>query len=174
MTEHERLFFALWPTAAEQKAWAKAVEPVLAGLDGKPVPRRNLHATLVFLGDVAVPARRQLMAQMQTLFVPRFQLCFDHLHYQRRSRLLWWGAGRVPDALTELLTGLQGLASAIGKESERRRYRPHLTLMRKLRQPPANIELPPHTWSVEQFALVRSELSPQGARYEVLRRGQLA
>lgn len=172
MSEHERLFFALWPTAAQQKAWFRTTEPVLSALDGKPVPRRNLHVTLLFLGDVAAPARRQLLAQMKNISVPRFDLCFDHLRYQRRSHLLWWGARQVPAALAELVAGLKCIAGTIGVEMPERRYQPHMTLMRKLQHPPGNIELPPQTWAVDQFALLRSELLSQGARYEVLQRCQ--
>ena len=50
-----RLFFALWPGDACRAALARAAAPAILAIDGTPVPPRNLHVTLAFLG--VVPGR---------------------------------------------------------------------------------------------------------------------
>ena len=62
----------------------------------------------------------------------------------------------VPDALTEIYGRLGEGLVAQGFEVETRRYRPHVTLARKVRQPTASTELTPIDWQVRELALVES------------------
>ena len=61
-----------------------------------------------------------------------------------------------------------GLLDRLGLPSERRVPVPHVTLARNVR----GIDLPrlgeAVSWQAQEFALVRSELQPSGARYETL------
>lgn len=49
-----RLFFALWPDDLGRADLARAIHEAARSCGGRPVPEHNLHATLVFLGSVAV------------------------------------------------------------------------------------------------------------------------
>ena len=79
--------------------------------------------------------------------------------------------------------GLDPLAAAIvagtrqlGQPPSHRRFRGHITLGRA-RQPPALVGLPSppldERWTVGEITLVRSDLQPDGARYEVIDRWRL-
>ena len=46
-----RLFFALWPSDVLRAELAAAAASACAQVKGEPVPPRNLHVTLVFLGS---------------------------------------------------------------------------------------------------------------------------
>jgi RNA 2',3'-cyclic 3'-phosphodiesterase len=51
--EHNRrLFFAFWPDAEVQVAFAHAARKAVKASGGQPVPMKNIHLTLVFLGSV--------------------------------------------------------------------------------------------------------------------------
>jgi 2'-5' RNA ligase len=52
----QRLFFALWPSAEEQRALAQAAHKAARYSGGRATPEEKLHLTLVFLGSV--PQRR--------------------------------------------------------------------------------------------------------------------
>ncbi|HYL02781.1 MAG TPA: 2'-5' RNA ligase family protein, partial [Steroidobacteraceae bacterium] len=47
-----RLFFALWPDAAQRTVLAHAVRKAVRNCGGRPVPAESLHVTLAFLGSV--------------------------------------------------------------------------------------------------------------------------
>jgi 2'-5' RNA ligase len=58
--------------------------------------------------------------------------------------------------------------------TERSAFAAHVTLLRKAGQPEDLPPLPELDWPVEECVLVRSELSAQGSRYQVLERYTLA
>jgi 2'-5' RNA ligase len=57
---------------------------------------------------------------------------------------------------------------------EERPFTAHVTLARDTRRAVGSLELPPIDWPVDDFVLVRSRPSPQGSRYEVIGRWNLA
>ena len=69
-------------------------------------------------------------------------------------------------ALEALATRLADVLREGGYALEKRRFVPHLTLLRKV--PSDHVELPammPVEWGCERFVLVGSELKPQGPGY---------
>ena len=50
---HQRLFFALWPTDELRAEIQAATSAIIHASRGRPIPARNLHVTLLFLGDVS-------------------------------------------------------------------------------------------------------------------------
>jgi len=173
MSERQRLFFALWPAAEQQRQWDKLLREHVDLRGGRIIPRQNLHITLVFLGGLEIEQRDRLLQQAPAITVPKFELTFDRPAYRRRARMLWWGVSQVPDALLTLVAELKRLALQQGVEVESRPYLPHMTLVRNLRHPPADLTLPSQHWAIDHFALVRSITYPEGAQYEVVERWSL-
>lgn len=165
----ERLFFALWPTAERQQSWAQAARRWLPDGSGRLVAAGNLHLTLLFAGEVTAAQRLCLERTADAIHTPPFVLRFDHSGYWRRPRVVWFGCSQTPAALQDLALALQTGARRCHLAVDERPYTPHLTLARKVRKPPPPIRPAVAAWPVDHFVLVRSQLTPRGSLYEVVR-----
>lgn len=136
----------------------------------RAVAPANWHVTLAFLGDTAPERRAACEDAAGTVVGRRFDLALDRFGYFHRARILWIGAGEVPDALSALHGELSAALAGCGHEPDPRPFKAHVTLARKM-PPPGGLPVPePVRWRVAEFCLVRSMLERAGARYEVLRR----
>jgi 2'-5' RNA ligase len=168
-----RLFFALWPDEAMLEALAKLCQ----GLDlseGKPVERGKFHITLVFLGEVPEDKIEALKMLAEKLTFRPCELTFNRLEHWVRPAVLCLTAEAVPEPLAELVEELKRGVRKLGCKLERRPFRPHLTLARKVRKRVAACTVDPIRWPVRELALVASELTPEGSRYQVLGRWKAA
>ena len=168
-----RLFFALWPDAAVQAVLAERLPPLAAAVRGRPQRPDQWHLTLEFLGSVPadrVPAVEQAAAAVEGR---RFGICFDQVEYWRRARVLCLSASSVPEPLSGLVADLRSALSARGFDSERREFRPHLTLARKASPAARKRPIEPLEWPASEFVLVESDTGPAGSRYTVRRRWPL-
>ena len=146
---------------------------------GRPVPEDNLHLTLAYLGDTPEDVLEVLHDLLQSARLPAPQITFDGLGtFAEMERGLTFAAVRPNDTLTTLQAKTAQLARQAGADLPRRRFRPHVTLTRANRQPkgPARdrlaaaigmpIDIPGFT--AHALNLYHSNLSPTGARHEVL------
>jgi 2'-5' RNA ligase len=146
---------ARWTTAANQHVtlkflgWvdAEAVDPVAAAVAS--VASSHEPATITLAGLGAFPS-------------------------ERRARVLWAGLEDPARLLMSLASGLEAALVPLGFGTEKRDFRPHLTLARL--KPPASLagvlsevrEVAPARFDVDHLVLYRSHLHPKGASYEVL------
>lgn len=164
-----RLFFAAWPAPEVQQALERQARDFTRECGGRAIPARNIHLTLVFLGDVARERLAQLEALAGAVTAPRFDLDVDRVEYWRHNRIVWASVARCPEALLALVERLeQGLSSA-GFRFDKRSYVPHITLLRNARRAPPEFAIPAIAWPVGRFALVESAQRGRGRVYEVLR-----
>ncbi len=170
----QRLFFALWPDAALQQRWSEGVRPHLLGIDGRLVAVSSLHLTLAFLGSVTAERQRCIEAVASEVRVGGFSLVMDRLGYWRRARVVWLGPGRTPAGLRALVRQLEVGVAGCGFEPSRQGFRAHVTLMRQASCAPKGAVFEPLEWCVDRFVLVASQLTPEGARYRVIREWPLA
>jgi len=147
-----RLFFALWPSPGLQRdiAAAAAAQIRNAGVTGRVARTEGLHLTLLFLGQVSVPA---------------FSLSLDYVDSFAKARVLWLGPRKAPEALGLLARALRERMTAAGIEFDRKPLVPHVTVMRDLSRAPKPTALAPLAWAVDGFALVESA---PGSRYHVV------
>ncbi|MFL6623280.1 MAG: RNA 2',3'-cyclic phosphodiesterase [Sulfurifustis sp.] len=164
----ERLFAALWPDDTVRAALADAAGRL--ALSGRAVAPRNLHATLVFLGNVDAERRRCIEQAIDGVNAGPFQCVLTHAEWQRRSRIVWLAAEEVPPALGALVASLQSALQACGHAPERRLYRLHVTLARDVARAARRQPIAPIAWSVRDLCLVSSRLGAGGSEYEVVRR----
>lgn len=157
--------------------------------DGAPrlrwVRAEAIHLTLKFLGEVpparigAVERELEEICAESRRHALRLRGC--GVFGGRRPRVLWAGLdGAVADTAT-LAGAIDARLAARGFPSERRDFRPHLTLARVPDGATAEDRaclvglvqrigaLSPLVLPVEQIQLLRSELRPDGARYTPLR-----
>lgn len=155
------------------------------GADVRWSRARHLHLTLRFLGDITDAQLTSAMAQMReaSLGAP-FRLLARGLGAfpaLRAPRVIWAGVAGEFTGDTHRLTAVQQTtehwARALGLTPEGRRYSPHITLGRV---PGASAGLhalmdeiitgtceSPAT-TIDRISLMRSELHPDGPRYEVM------
>jgi 2'-5' RNA ligase len=166
-----RLFFALWPDD-EVRARLAAAIAALPFPGGRPVPVRNLHLTLVFLGNVPEAAQKELTAGAAEVRGRSFDLTLNRAGGFTRTGVAWLAPEAVPPELAELVTELESLGRFAGREPETRPYAPHLTIARKCGRVAASGFIPV-LWPVRDFALVESAPGRDGSEYRVLARWPL-
>jgi 2'-5' RNA ligase len=168
-----RLFFALWPDAALQARLVERLPSLAATGRGRPQRPDQWHLTLEFLGSVPadrLPALEQAAAAVEGRC---FEICFDCVEYWRRSQVLCLSASTVPAPLTGLVSGLRSALAARAFEPERREFRPHLTLARRVPRAPRKRPIEPLAWPASEFVLAESVTGPAGSRYLVRQRWPL-
>jgi len=164
-----RLFFAAWPSPDIQRSLGRLARKLGPECGGRPVPARNIHLTLAFLGNVPRERLPQLEELAAGIAASSFALAVDCLGYWRHNRVVWAGAGQCPEALQGLAAGLSGKLTAAGFRMEKRAYVPHVTLLRDARRAPVQSAMPGLAWRVGRFALVESVPEGRGRVYRVLR-----
>ena len=159
------MFFGIRPpddVARRLHALARTV----ARSGGRPVPLANIHLTLHFLGQVADTACLQRGAAAITL--ASFTMKVDRVGFFPRARVAWVGPPVPVPALITLAGACRGVAVHCGVEGDGRDFVPHVTLARKVRQPPRLANVPTIFWPVDRFQLFWSRNHGNGVEYEVV------
>ena len=139
---------------------------------GRLVPPENLHLTLLFLGNVptnGVAAMRKIATGIEGPVIPLELEAFGTFR-QNRAQVLWLGPAEAPAELTSLHQSLCQQVKHAGLAIRAGAFRPHVTLMRKANPKTMLPERPRRSilWTVCHYALVASDLRPEGPRYTVL------
>lgn len=142
-------------------------------LHGRMTRAESIHLTLAFLGDVDVGDLNRLLDPPREVTSSPFLLTLDAWGCWPRNGIGWAMPAQPPRALLDLAGNLERWLRGAGFPLERRAFVPHVTLLRKV----ACVEMPhpmtPVIWSVNEFVLVQSTVSPRGSRYEILQRWPL-
>ena len=143
---------------------------------GRWARREALHVTLHFIGDVPEAVARAYQRALARVDAGAFELRIEgvgQFPIEARPRVIWAGLTNTP-SLRALYEAAGAALVSEGFRRERRRFQPHVTLMRfkkPLRRGLASKWLAAHMdfctepFRVEQFALYESELKPSGAEY---------
>lgn len=167
-----RLFLALWPDEEERAELAK-LGPSLQVRGGRWVAPHNLHVTLIFLGNVGTERRICLEQAMTSMQASRFEFVLTYVEWRRGTGILWLGADDAVPALSDLVNGLNAIATGCGHKAESRPYRLHVTLARDVVHGPRRQAIVPLRWRVHAVSLVSSRSSPGGSEYTVVRQWPL-
>jgi 2'-5' RNA ligase len=177
-----RLFFSV-PLAQEAKdraARALALARAAAGELSWTKPEQ-MHLTLAFLGEQPPEALERMYAAAQPCGeLKPFEATLSGAGAfpdPRRAHVLWLGITDGANELVELATRLCFGLRAVGFELETRPFRPHLTVARVKRGCERDAERALRTiapgevarFHVGRLLLMKSELSPKGARHEEVR-----
>lgn len=167
----ERLFFAIWP-GEQQRSELTGFQQELTNHPGRLVQPEDFHITLVFLGDLVRERRVRAEAAAGLVRAVPFKLSLDRFGCFPRTRVLWCGTSGRSQPLLDLLQSLNGGLRGCAFRPERRRFTPHVTLMRNARPLPARDLKHPIEWPVSRFALVTAR-SGERPRYRVVREWSL-
>ena len=163
-----RAFFALEvddDLAGEIDLWRSRSLPPFS----RPVPWRNFHVTLAFLGEVS-PARCNALCKMADgAGISPFELRFESLGYWPRQKISYLAPRTCPAGLDGLVGRLRRTSNRLGLKMDQRKYLPHLTLARRCEAAPAPpLSAPDFRLGVSAFHLYRSKQMKTGVRYEVM------
>ena len=163
MTKKHRLFFALEP---DQKVRREiyAVQKKLA-CSGRMIPTERIHATLAFLGQQAPEMIPQLCEIASRLNFEPCTLVLDRLGTFRRVSVLWLGATVIPASLRDFHQDLLRKLEKAGIGFDRKAWKPHLTLYRRLRNKTGIMEPVAVNWRLNQFSLIESINVQGGVEY---------
>ncbi len=167
--ERYRLFFALWPEVGLRTRIQQAVDKPLQIYCGYPISLHNWHTTLAFIGSVDADTMHCMQEAASQLRAEPFTLSLDYLAYWPRPKVIYLAPRAIPVPLIDLQTSLnQVLATNCGYQAEIRPYRPHLSLIRKAKDGPDDVDISPLGWQVRSFCLIQSKTHAEGVEYEVL------
>jgi 2'-5' RNA ligase len=174
-----RLFVAVDVPAEHLQFLAEKTAPLKDKWPGKWTQIESQHITLKFLGWAEASSLERIESVCTDAVGDRNPISLGltglgSFPSRRRMRVLWVGLDDPDGALVELAKDLDSRFEALGFESEKRDFTPHLTLARFKMPVPLKGGLPTvevradATFEVSALKLFRSHLSPKGARYEVL------
>ena len=137
----------------------------------------QIHLSLRFIGEVDRHQARDILAALGAIHHPRFEIAINGLGaFDRRGQpeIVW--AGVTPhEPLKTLHKKVDQAMTRVGVDPEQRAYLPHITLAR-LKRSSGSVRglletsggLTSEPFSVDQFALFESKLTPEGAVYSVV------
>lgn len=146
-------------------------------LPGKPVPPRNWHLTLQFLGSIDQVAYERVLSGLdQADRGRRFDARLSGLGTfpsPRKASVLWVGIDRGLEEFERLAGEVEEAARSAGLVIEERPFKPHLTLSRV--RPPQDLRpllerfpITPVTFEVARLAVFRSHQDQGAPWYEIL------
>jgi 2'-5' RNA ligase len=169
-----RLFVAIRPPAAVREALLGA----MGGIDGaRWQDDAQLHLTLAFAGEVERPVADDLIEALAEIESEAFPLEVAGVgHFERKgaATAVW---ARVPasEPLAQLQRRVERACRRAGIATEKRAYRPHVTLARLGRSAgPIGDWLAEHgtlragPWEASGFTLYESHLRQEGPHYAPL------
>lgn len=150
-------------------------------------PTGQFHLTLRFLGEIDESQQCALKSGLSRVATRHsdFLLRLGELGaFPRRSApgVLWYGVEGEIETLLALQQDIEAVAVGAGLDPERRSFSPHLTVARVDRRAgraerksigarlstTGPIDPREESWQIASISLMRSHLSPRGARYSQL------
>jgi 2'-5' RNA ligase len=182
-----RLFIALWPSEAVAEALAE-MQGVLRRRAPGGVLRltrpEQLHVTLRFLGEVPEAQWKELCGILRNTLATEagFNLCLSGagaFPSPDRPRVIWAGLKGDDGRAIELQSRVAVAVAPFASHTEDRAFHPHITLarvreasgrdQREVGRALRSIRVPSlEAWGVTAVRLMRSQLSPEGARYSTI------
>jgi 2'-5' RNA ligase len=162
-SRNHRLFFALQPNESVRNRISAVQQD--CGAQGRAVPSGNLHVTLAFLGMQEADVIPRVCEVAAGLSFEPCEVTLDQLGRFKRAGVLWLGASHIPDSLLAFQHDLVGALLAAGIGHDRKPWKLHLTLYRKMRTAPPTIGPVAIRWRLDGFSLVESVSVNRGVEY---------
>lgn len=162
----QRLFFALWPQPAVRVALSRWRDQAQTHAGGRAMQSRNLHMTLVFLGDIRsdrIPAIQRAAASVQ---LEPCVLRLDRRAFWKHNHIVWAG-GDAPVQLHDAVTQLRDALTAADVGFDAKPFVPHVTLLREVRSFDDAPVPEPIDWAVSEFVLMASGHDAAGLLYRL-------
>ena len=175
-----RLFVAIRPPSAIRALLLGA----MGGISGARWQSEDqLHLTLRFIGEVDRHLADDIHAALGAIHHAPFEIAVNGIGaFDRRGQAEMVWAGVAPqEPLRALHNKVDAALTRVGVEPDQRAFLPHVTLARLKRSsgPVGNLleqsgGLTSPAFTVADFALFESTLTPEGAVYSIIERYRLA
>ena len=161
-----RLFIAIELSKPMKDALINAQNEMYdAGVRGGYTTVENLHLTLAFIGEV--PAAEPALEALSAVSFTPFELALEGLGCFGD---LWWAGMRPSPPLAALARRVRHALAEGGVPFDRKRFSPHITLLRKARGDMPGIGIGEASMTVEAFSLMRSDRGKNGMIYTAIGR----
>jgi RNA 2',3'-cyclic 3'-phosphodiesterase len=163
-----RLFFAVFPRLDTRLGLTSAAAALGVGREARLVPAENYHMTIAFAGEVSREQAAALRTAGAAVRCPSFEVAFDAYEYWQKAEVAVAVASACPAAVLELRHALHSHFDRLGLHADPSAFRAHVTLARKVTQPPVVKAMSRLSLAVRRFELVRSGRSAEGSVYTVV------
>lgn len=160
-----RLFIAI-PLAPHLKTALARIQAALhtRGVQGNFTPEENLHLTLAFIGEYPDP--EPVLEALASVPVHPFPLTLDGLGAFHQ---VWWAGIRENPELDAYVKRLRYALAEAGIPYDRKRFSPHITLVRKPagrgEEALGGLHFEGESMTVERISLFRSDRGKRGMIY---------
>ena len=159
-----RLFIAISLSSEIREALMNVRDEMFArGVRGNFTPEANMHLTLAFIGDYPDP-EPVLDALAEVEFTP-FEISLDGIG---SFGDLWWAGVKESAPLEAVVRRIRRALAAHDIPFDRKRFSPHITLIRKTKSRMPGVQLPPAAMTVDMVSLLRSDRGRNGMIYTEL------
>ncbi len=159
-----RLFVAVSLSGEMKDALCRAQDELLEyGVRGRVTPAENMHLTLAFIGEYPDP-EAVLDALSGVVFTP-FDIALEGLGCFGD---LWWGGIAESAPLASVARRVRRALAESGIPFDRKRFSPHITLIRKASGKLPGLCSRPASMTVRSISLLRSDRGRKGMIYTEL------
>ncbi len=163
----QRVFFALWPDEPARRRLAGLADAMHGECGGRVMQPRNLHMTLVFVGNATQGDVERMTAAARSVRMQPITLRIDRCQYWRHNKILWAG-GEAPSGLQQLSEALRAALDGAAVRYDHKAFVPHITLLRHARAPQSFPAIEPIEWTAREFVLLVSQRDDDGPIYRSL------
>ncbi len=159
-----RLFLAIQLSPEMKDALISAQDRMYdRGVRGRFTPEENLHLTLAFIGEYPDPA--PVLDALSGLSFTPFELALEGMGCFGD---LWWAGLRESVPLAAVVRKLRRSLAEQEIPFDRKRFSPHITLIRKASGKLPGIQLPQVSMTADRISLMRSDRGKAGMIYTEL------
>ena len=156
-----RLFIAINLSDAMRDALTAAQDEMYGkGIRGNFTPRENMHLTLAFIGEY--PDKEEVMDALSSVTFSAFSLSLSGLGCFRD---LWWAGMYESVPLAAVARRIRRALAEHNIPFDRKRFSPHITLLRKAVGTMPGIQIETVSMAVERISLIRSDRGKHGMIY---------
>jgi 2'-5' RNA ligase len=163
VSKAHKLFFALVPDHVVRQKLEQSQQSL--GVSGRAAKPGQFHATLAFLGMQQADLIPEIHHIASRLSLEPCRIVLDQFGQFRRAGILWMGASEIPVALQDFQNALVGALLEAGIGHDRKAWKFHVTLYRKLRKPLSIMDPVAIEWSLNSFELIESVSVGNGVEY---------
>ena len=156
-----RLFIAINLSDAMKDSLSAVQDEMYArGVRGNFTPTENMHLTLAFIGEY--PDKEHMSEVLSSVTFSSFTISLSGLGCFRD---LWWAGMEESAPLAAVVRRIRRVLAENGIPFDRKRFSPHITLIRKASGTMPGVQIEKVSMPVERISLMRSDRGKHGMIY---------